>query len=455
MLPGLLFAASLALTLGLATWSLQRNAAERLTLLEHRAETLRQALARSVRGQLDLLPALRLAASGPVPLDDARFSRYADSVLGSGRYPGLILSFVADRVSPDGLAAYLQRVHADRSADPAGHPSFGVQPPGERPEYMLLRHQFPADPTNDGYDLYDPAQPYRPAVERAIAVGDLVATPPLLLARDRHRPSHPELTSIVVRAAFYRDGRLPAGREERRAAASGVVGIAFRSAELVRSALPADLAARVRVTDASNPLPVYDSEPGAALTPPAVSFDLPVADRHWRVELTPPVMAWWQHADEATWALLALGLVSAAALATLALRPTAAVPNAAAPPGEARWRLLFEQSHEAVLNTRPGGGIVAANPTACALFGRSEAELRAAARADILDLADPRLAALMTERATRGQAQGRLRMRRRDGRSFEADISVVTQLDSQGRELASVIVRPVESDEEQVLADWN
>lgn len=267
---------------------MQRNAAERHARLGQRAEMLRLSLAAAVRGQLDLLPALRLAASGPVPLDDAHFARYADSVLGAGRHPGLILSFVADRVDAGGLAAYLQRVRADRSSDPAGHPSFAVQPPGERPEYMLLRHQHPPDPTNDGYDLYDPGQPYRQAVEQAIAAGSLVATAPLLLARDRHRPDHPELTSIVVRAATYRDGRLPAGGAARSEAATGVVGIAFRSAELVRSALPADLAARVRVTDAASPTPVFDSEPGAAAATPALSFELPVADRRWRVELAPP-----------------------------------------------------------------------------------------------------------------------------------------------------------------------
>lgn len=409
------------------------------------------ALAAAVRAQLDLLPALRLAASGPAPLDDARFSRYAESVLGSGHYPGLILSFVADRVTAAELDAYLARVRSDRSVDPAGHPSFHVQPAGERPEYMLLRHQFPPDATNDGYDLYDPGQSYRHAVERTIAAGALVATPPLLLARDRHRPRHPELTSIVVRAAFYRDGRLPAEGEARRQAATGVVGIAFRSAALVRSALPADLGARVRITDPGSPMPVYDSEAGADPAAPALSFELPVADRRWRVDLSPPALAWWQYADEATWALLALGLVSAVALAALAAHRPAAAPS----PDEANWRLLFEHSRDAMLNTRPGGGIVAANPAACALFGRSEAELLAAARADILDLEDPRLARLMTERAARGRAEGRLRLRRRDGSAFEADVSVVVQVDARGGELANVVVRPVEADEEQVLADWN
>lgn len=315
-----MFALTLALTLVLAAWSVQRHADERRAALAQRADTFRVALGGAVRSQLELLPSLRLVASGPLPLDDARFARYVDSVLGANRHPGLLLTFVADRVDAAGIEAYVDSVRADRSTDPAGHPSFQVQPAGARPEYMLLRHQHPADATNDGYDLYDPTQQYRQAVENAIAAGGLVATAPLRLARDRHRPDHPELSSIVVRAAFYRGGRPPDGAEARQAAAGGVVGIAFRSAALVRSALPAGLVdlARVRITDAGAPLPVYDSRPGAAApAAAALAFDVPVADRRWRVELAPPHRGWWQDAGNDTLVLLAAGGGIAAALAAL------------------------------------------------------------------------------------------------------------------------------------------
>ncbi|HEY8876444.1 MAG TPA: CHASE domain-containing protein [Roseateles sp.] len=453
-----MFTASLSLTFFLAAASMQRNAAERRELFEHRIQTLKLSLAGAMRGQLDLLPALRLTASGPAPLDDARFSLYADSVLDAGRYPGLILSFVAERVDAGAREAYLQRVRADRSADPAGHPSFDIQPPGTRPEYMLLRHQYPADPTNDGYDLFDPGQSYRQAVERAIDAGRLTATAPLLLARDRHRPGHPELTSIVVRAAVYRDGRLPASVAERRAAATGVVGIAFRSAELVRSALPAGLTAeaRVRVTDAGSPTPVFDSEPGAVPPATALSFELPLADRRWRVDVAPLPPGRWQDADEDTLAVLIAGAVCAASLAALTSTLIRRRPLSARAGGDAvQWRSFFERSLLPVLNIRPGGGIVAANPAACELFARSETELIASARADILDLDDPRLDALLARRAAHGRAQGHVRMRRPDGRLFEAEISVVVHLDGEGRELASVIVRDLEAAAKaEVLDDW-
>ncbi|MBI3349861.1 MAG: CHASE domain-containing protein [Burkholderiales bacterium] len=460
-LPWLLFAATLALTLALAAWSMVRNADERVALFERRTEALKLSLASAVRARLDILPSLRLVASGPTPLNDAQFSRYVDSVLGSDRFPGLTLSFVAERVDAAGRTTYLERVRADRSADPAGRPTFDIQPPGERPEYMLLRHQYPPDPTNDGYDLYDPGQSYRPAVERAITDGSLVATPPLLLARDRHRLGHPELTSIVVRAATYRGERLPDRDAGRRAAASGVVGIAFRTAELVRAALPPELATptRVRVTDTGAPdkLAVYDSEPDAAAVPAALHFELPVADRRWLVELAPPPTAWWQDADEGTLALLVAGLVCAASLATLTAGLARARRQAEArvrdglallreekghlARSETRLRLLVEHSLDAVLNTRPGGGVVAANRAACELFGRSEAQLVVASRTELLDLDDPRLPVLFAERDATGRTRGQIRMRRADGSCFEAEISSMSYQDIDGSPLASVIVR--------------
>ena len=460
-LPALLFVATLALTLALAAGSLRQNAAERRALFERSAESLRLALTDAVQRHLDILPGLRLAASGPVPLNDAQFARYVSSVLGAGRFPGLTLSFIAERVDLAERDAYVERVRTDRSADPAGHPSFRLQPPGDRAEYMPLRHQQPADPANDGYDLYDPAQAYRRAIEHAIASGGLVATPPLLLARDRHRPNHPELTSIVVRAATYRGDQFPATPAERRAAATGVVGIALRSAELVRGALPPGLAAaRLRVTDPDAPAQapaVYDSAPGAAVSTDAIHFELPVADRLWLVDVAPQPADLWADVKDSTLHLLAAGLICATSLALLTggmararrqaearVRDGLAQLEAEAAQlarSEARLRLMFEHSLDAMLNTRPGGGIVAANRAACEMFGRSEAQLTASTRDDVLDPDDPRLSVLMAERHATGRTRGQVRMRRADGTFFEAEISSMSYQDSDGSALASVIVR--------------
>ncbi len=460
-LPWLLFAATSALTLALAGWSMVVNANEREEHFERAVETFRLSLGSALRRQLDLLPSLRLLAGGPVPIDDAKFYRFAETVLDAGNYPGLTLSFVAELVDGTARDEFLTRVRDDRSLDAAGHPTFTIQPPGQRAEYMPLRHQYPPDPTNDGYDLYDPTRPYRAAVDHAIADGGFVATPPLLLARDRHRPFHPELISIVVRAAIYRGDKLMPTPQARRAVATGVVGVAFRGSELVRSAMPPELArpARVRVTDVQGGKapPVYDSAPALPPVVSALHFQLPVADRQWAIDVTPPDLAWWQYANDTTFALLVAGFVCAASLTALTAglararrRAEARVRDGLAQleedkaqlaRSETRLRLLFEHSLDGVLNTRPNGGIVAANPAACELLGRTQDELIHTHTADILDFEDPRLAPLMNQRDVTSRARGQLRMRRRDGSTFEAEVSSMIYQDIDGSALASVIVR--------------
>lgn len=463
-LPALIFVCVVAVTLGLAAWSMHHNALERRGLAERRVETLRLQLQSVLRSYLDILPGLRLAASGPAPLDDAEFQRYADTVLGPDRFPGLAITFVAERVSDAQRDAFVSRVSRDRSLLADGRPGFDIQPPGRRPEHMVLRHQAPRDPPTEGYDLYDPGQRYRQAVERAIDSGRLVATPPLQLARDRHQPQQPALTSIVVRAATYRGAGLPASAAARREACTGVVGIGFRTREVIQAALPPELVTghRVRVIDAAAPADaaaLYDNGLQADTAAAPLQFDLAVADRQWRVTVAPLHAPWWRDANAGTLALLVGGGISALSLSTLTSglsrarrRAEARVRDGLArlehekaqlARSEARLRMLFENSFDAVLNTRPDGSILAANPAACALFGHSEAALCALGREGLVDRDDPRLAPLLRARAASGRARGNIRMRRSDGSLFEAEISSMSYRDIDGDTLASLIVRDV------------
>lgn len=111
---------------------------------------------------------------------------------------------------------------------------------------------------------------------------------------------------------------------------------------------------------------------------------------------------------------------------------------------ETRFRALFDHSMDAVLLTTPeDGGVVAANPAACAMFRRSEAEILRAGRHGLVDLLDPRSDALARKRAKEGQVIGELRMVRGDGSRFEAEISSSIYQDSAGRSYSSMIVRDI------------
>ena len=468
-LPLAVLVAGVSATLVLVVWSVHGNAAERRALFERRVATLRQTLDTRVQSYIDTLPGLRLVASGAQRANDADFLRYVEAISLQERFPNLALNFVADLVRDEERDAYVAAVRADRSVEAAGRPTFDIRPAGRRPRSMVLRHQYPDDRLTRGYDLYDPAQHYRSAVETAIDSAAYVATAPLLLARDRSSPRSANLVAIVVRAATYEGGVIPTTVAQRRARATGVVGISVGAAKLVGGALPDGLAAsaRVRIVDtaalaAGAPAVVFDSQPEADAKPGSANYAMQVADRLWQLELTPRPLPLLGDADETTWALLVAGLVSALSLAamTRALTRANRVAEGKISEGlarlqaekvqladsESRFRMLFANSFDAVLRTRPDGCILAANPAACAIFGLSEAELQASDRLRFVDPADPRLAELLARRLADGRAQGRITMRRGDGAHFEAELSSMLYADGQGQPTASLIVRDLSSE---------
>ena len=110
---------------------------------------------------------------------------------------------------------------------------------------------------------------------------------------------------------------------------------------------------------------------------------------------------------------------------------------------EDRYRMLFQSSLDGVLQTRPDGSVLAANPAACAIFGLDEAALCQRGRAGLVDLADPRLEPLLAQRAREGHASGRIRMLRGDGSPFEAELASSLYTSAAGEALTSMVLRDV------------
>jgi PAS domain S-box-containing protein len=471
-LPAAVLALCLALTGLLCAGSVRNNLREEHAELDQEASAFATAVASRIQSYIDTLPGLRMFGVLQKSPSDAEFLHYVRAISLQQRFPGLALTFMADRVPNAERAAYVQAVAVDRSSLAAGHPKFAIQPPGERSVYMVLRHAYPLDPTGLGYDLYDPGQRYRAAIEAALAGGHYVATGPLLLARDRLAQNHPLLTSVVIRAAVYARGIAPPTPEGRAQAAQGVVGISFRTDDLVRSVLPDKLlrSCRIVITDlqardqgASDLL--FDSAWANAASPhQAIRADpwrkrIQVANRTWVVEVHSPGPAW--AIDQATGWLLALGLALSAALTAMTRllvqanivadsrvrRATAALEAEKdnLRRSEMRYRMIFANSLDGVMRTLPGGAILAANAAACVLYGRSEAELLAAPRDELIDMRDPRVGAMDTQRLATGSARGTVRMRRGDGSSFEADVTTSTYVEPESGErlVASVIVRDI------------
>lgn len=110
---------------------------------------------------------------------------------------------------------------------------------------------------------------------------------------------------------------------------------------------------------------------------------------------------------------------------------------------EARFRLIYDKSDEAILFAWPDGRIDAANPAACRLFGHSEAELRALGRAGTMDPTDPHLQAAIEERSRTGIFRGELNCLHADGHIFPVEVVSTQFLDALGTPRSSSMFRDI------------
>ncbi|MEX1139741.1 MAG: PAS domain S-box protein [Bacteroidota bacterium] len=110
---------------------------------------------------------------------------------------------------------------------------------------------------------------------------------------------------------------------------------------------------------------------------------------------------------------------------------------------EERYHLLFENSIDAILLTSPDGSVVAANRSACQLFGGTEEEIKRAGRSGLLDSSDPRTAVALEERDRTGKYAGELGFLRLDGTPIQGDISTAQYNDKEGNVRSSMIIRDI------------
>lgn len=108
---------------------------------------------------------------------------------------------------------------------------------------------------------------------------------------------------------------------------------------------------------------------------------------------------------------------------------------------EERYHALVKASLDAILITAPDGRILAANPAACSLFGRSEDEIQRVGRAGLVDSTDPRLALALEQRRRTGQFVGELTLLRQNGERFVGEVSTSNFEGADGQQQSSLIIR--------------
>lgn len=115
---------------------------------------------------------------------------------------------------------------------------------------------------------------------------------------------------------------------------------------------------------------------------------------------------------------------------------------------EEQFRLVFEQSSDALLFGYPDGLIASANPAACRLFGYSVEEFRNLGRQCIIDMTRPEAAQAYARRSRTGTFFGELICTQRNGRRFSAEIDSSVFTDVQGEERTINRIRDI-SDRKQ------
>jgi len=108
---------------------------------------------------------------------------------------------------------------------------------------------------------------------------------------------------------------------------------------------------------------------------------------------------------------------------------------------EEKFRLVFENTSEAILFTQPDGAIQFANQEACRIFGFSNDEFQAIGRNGVVNLNDSRLPEALEERKRTGKFKGELTFVRKDGTIFPGELTSNIYVDSLGIQRTSIIVR--------------
>jgi len=117
--------------------------------------------------------------------------------------------------------------------------------------------------------------------------------------------------------------------------------------------------------------------------------------------------------------------------------------NEALKTSEERYRLVLENSMDAILLTSPDGSIFSANHAACTIFQHSEEEILNLGRNGLVDRYDPRLPVILEERDRTGKAKGEILMLRKDGTRFPVELSSTMYTDHNGMMRTSMIIRDI------------
>jgi PAS domain S-box-containing protein len=401
-------------------------------------------------------------------VERSEWRRYVSSLDIHQTYPGILGMGFSLVVAPVDLAQHEAEVRAQ------GYPDYRVWPRGERPQYAAVVYLEPVDSPNRsafGFDMYSD-RVRREAMDRARDSGAAAVTGIVRLVEETAVDSQRDFLMYVP---VYRNGWPTGTPEQRRAALEGYVYSPFRTDDLMRGVLPANIThIDFSLFDGDKPAAghlLYESNPETAETdwePPALfSRNLPmeVGGRTWMLRMR--TLPGYLPASEAylpwVWTLASL-VVSMLLFSyvravseqerralSIAFRMTSDLEQEMKrrQAAEAARRASEEQLYTAFRNAPLGitelapsdGRIIMINPAFCALVGYSESELLGRPISEITHPEDRAADAEGLRKLVDGAITTYHREKRyihRDGSQSWAEVRVALIRDEQGRPMNTV-----------------
>lgn len=110
---------------------------------------------------------------------------------------------------------------------------------------------------------------------------------------------------------------------------------------------------------------------------------------------------------------------------------------------EEEYKLLYQNSGEAIFLSNPNGEIYSANPAACKMLNMTELEICEKGRDGIVDLNDPRIKTAIETREKKGKFIGELNLLKKDGTIFPCEVNSTIYFDSNNNRRTSLIVKDI------------
>jgi PAS domain S-box-containing protein len=110
---------------------------------------------------------------------------------------------------------------------------------------------------------------------------------------------------------------------------------------------------------------------------------------------------------------------------------------------EERYRLILENSLDAIVLAHVNGALISFNPAACEMFEITETEALTLNYFKLVDTEDPRFNELLEKRERDGYAKAELNCFRKNGSRFPVEVSSSVFKDSRGTSFNSMIIRDI------------